>query len=68
MKLLMWVLILALALPALLVAVALGPVIVGVLCAVGFGALVAVMAYALGLVGRGVEHLGSRFNQRASRL
>jgi hypothetical protein len=68
MKLLLWVLVLALALPALLVAVALGPVTVGVLCAVGFGALVAVLGYAFGVLGRGVERVGSHFNQRASRF
>jgi hypothetical protein len=64
MKLLLWVLVLALALPALLVAVALGPVTVGVLCAAGFGALVAVVMYALGLIGRGVERVGSHFTHR----
>jgi hypothetical protein len=65
MKLIMWVVfVLALALPALLVAIALGPVIVGVLCAVGFGVIVATIAYALGLVGRGFEKAGSRFTHR----
>jgi hypothetical protein len=64
MKLLLWVLVLALALPALLVAIALGPVIVGVLCAVGCAALVATIAYGLGLVGRGVERAGSHFMHR----
>jgi len=65
MKLIMWaVLILALAVPALLVAIALGPVIVGVLCAVGFGAIVAAIAYALGLVSRGIGEAGSRFTHR----
>ena len=65
MKLIMWVVfVLALALPALLVAIALGPVIVGVLCAVGFGAIVAAIAYALGLVSRGVGEVGSRFTHR----
>ena len=52
MKLLLWVvLVLALALPALLVAVALGPVTVGVLCAVGFGAIVAGIAYLFAQLG-----------------
>jgi hypothetical protein len=67
MKLLWWILALALVLPALLVAIALGPVIIGVLCAVGCAALVAVIAYALGIVGRGVEEVGSRFTHRGSR-
>ena len=44
MKLLLWVLVFAMALPVLLVAVALGPVTVGVLCAVGFGFIVAASA------------------------
>ena len=64
MKLLLWVLVLALALPALLVAIALGPVTVGVLCAVGFGVLVAVMAYAFGVLGRGIEKASSHFMHR----
>lgn len=67
MKLMLWVLVLALALPAaLLVAIALGPVTVGVLCAVGFGALVAVLAYALGVAANAVDYVGSRFNRRVS--
>jgi hypothetical protein len=37
---------------------------VGVLCAVGFGAIVAAIAYALGLVGRGIGEAGSRFTHR----
>jgi hypothetical protein len=51
MKLLLWVLVAALALPALLVAIALGPVTVGVLCAVGFGAVVAGILYLMGWLG-----------------
>jgi ABC-type Na+ efflux pump permease subunit len=67
MKLLLWVLVLAFALPAaLLVAVALGPVTVGVLCAVGFGALVALLAYAFGLAAGAIDYVGSRFNRRMS--
>jgi len=60
MKLLIWVLAFALALPALLVAIALGPVVVGVLCAVGCGLLVfAIGSLILGLL-TGVERAGSR--------
>jgi len=60
MKLLLWVLAFACAVPALLVAIALGPVIVGVLCAVGFGLLVfAIGSLILGLF-TGVERAGSR--------
>jgi hypothetical protein len=60
MKLLFWVLALALALPALLVAIALGPVIVGILCAVGCGFVVfAVGSLVIGF-GTGVERAGSR--------
>jgi hypothetical protein len=64
MKLLLWVLVFALALPALLLAIALGPVTVGVLCAAGFAALVAAVAYALGVGVAFVEHLGYRFRHR----
>jgi O-antigen/teichoic acid export membrane protein len=62
MKTLLSILALALALPALLVvAIALGPVVVGVLCAVGCGLLVfAIGSLIVGLV-TGVEHAGSRF-------
>jgi hypothetical protein len=64
MKLLLWVLAFALALPALLVAIALGPVIIGVLCAVGCGLAVwAIGSLVLGL-GTGVERAGSRFARR----
>ncbi len=64
MKLMLWILVLALALPALLVAIALGPVTVGVLCAVGFGLLVALMAYVFGVLGRGIEKASSYFTHR----
>jgi hypothetical protein len=61
MRLLVVVLGLALALPALFVAVALGPVIIGVLCAVGCGFLVfAIVSFFLGL-GEGAARAGSRF-------
>jgi O-antigen/teichoic acid export membrane protein len=60
MKALITVLAFALALPALLLAIALGPVIVGVLCAVGFGLIVfAIGSLIVGLV-TGIEHAGSR--------
>jgi O-antigen/teichoic acid export membrane protein len=60
MKLLLWVLAFALALPALLlVAIALGPVVLGVLCAVGFGLIVFVIgSLVIGLF-TGVERAGS---------
>ena len=65
MKLFLWVLILALAIPGLLLlAIALGPVTVGVLCAVGFAALVAAVAYGLGVGVAFVEHLGYRVRHR----
>lgn len=61
MRLLFTVLVLALAVPTLLVAaIALGPVIVGILCAVGFGLIVfAIVSLFLGL-GAGAERVGSR--------
>ena len=50
MRLLIAVLAVALALPALLVAIALGPVVVGILCAAGFGLVVfAIVSLLLGL-------------------
>jgi O-antigen/teichoic acid export membrane protein len=62
MKTLLSVLALALALPALLVvAIALGPVVVGVLCAVGCGLLVFVLGSLIVGLFTGVEHAGSRF-------
>ena len=51
---------LAIAIPALLVAVALGPVTVGVLCAVGFGLLVFAIANLFVAIGLGIEKAGSR--------
>jgi hypothetical protein len=54
----------ALAAPALIVAVALGPVILGILCAVGCALLVmAVINFviALGWAGRSAERSGARF-------
>jgi hypothetical protein len=61
MKLLFAVLALALALPALLVAIALGPVIIGVLCAVGCGLIVFALGSLVLGVGAALEHAGSRF-------
>jgi hypothetical protein len=60
MKLLLWVLAFALALPVLLVAIALGPVTVGLLCAVGFGLIVAAIVYLV----VSLEHAGSRLVRR----
>jgi hypothetical protein len=60
MKLLLWVLVVALALPALLVAIALGPVTVGVLCAVGFGAIVAGIGYLMAQLGDAGARLARR--------
>jgi hypothetical protein len=64
MKLMLWVLVLALALPALLVAIALGPVTVGVLCAIGFAAIVAAAVYMLGVGVAFIEQLGWRVRHR----
>ena len=64
MKLLGWVVVLVCAVPALLLAVALGPVVVGVLCAVGCAALVAGVAYLLGVTAGAVEKAGSRLVRR----
>jgi O-antigen/teichoic acid export membrane protein len=61
MKALVSVLAFALAIPALLLAIALGPVIVGVLCAVGCGLLVFVLGSLIVGLFTGVEHAGSRF-------
>jgi hypothetical protein len=55
--LLVWVLLL---IPALMVAIALGPVTVGILCAVGFGLLVFAIANLFIAIGVGVEKAGSR--------
>ena len=64
MKLLGWVVVLVCAVPALLLAVALGPVVVGLLCAVGCAALVAGIAYLLGVTAGAVEKAGSRLVRR----
>lgn len=60
MKLMWWIFLLACAVPALLLAVALGPVVVGVLCAVGCAALVAGIAYVLGVTAGAIERAGAR--------
>jgi hypothetical protein len=58
------ILAIALVLPLLLVAVALGPVILGILCAVGFGLIVfALVNLVIGVV-VGAERAGSRFAHR----
>lgn len=61
-----WILVLACAVPALLVAVALGPVVVGVLCAVGCAALVATVAYLLGVTAASVERAAGWLTHRRS--
>jgi hypothetical protein len=70
MKLAFWIVVFALTAPVLLmVAVALGPVTVGVLCAVGFGLIVFAIGNAIiGLVlaGRGAERAGSRWVRHTS--
>ncbi|MBV9942502.1 MAG: hypothetical protein JO262_10270 [Solirubrobacterales bacterium] len=70
MKVALWGLTCALAVPVfLVVAIALGPVILGILCAVGFGLIVFTIGNALiGLLlaGRGAERAGSRLVRRAS--
>ena len=61
MKLILWILVcVMLAIPALLVAIALGPVTVGILCAVGFGLLVFAIANLFIAIGVGVKKAGSR--------
>ena len=61
----LWLLVLALAAPVLLlVAVALGPVVIGVLCAVGCAALVAAIVIVLGATARAVESAGARLGRR----
>ena len=65
MKLTVWILVgLAVAVPALVVAIALGPVIIGVLCAVGCGLLVFAIANFLIALGVGAEKAGSRLSSR----
>ena len=54
MRVVLWSLAFALVVPALLLVIALGPVILGILCAVGFGLIVFVIGNAvigLGAVG-----------------
>jgi predicted anti-sigma-YlaC factor YlaD len=53
----------AIAIPALLVAVALGPVTVGILCAVGFGLIVFAIANLFVAIGAGVQWTGSRLSR-----
>jgi hypothetical protein len=61
MRLTLWLFVcLVLLIPALMVAIALGPVTVGVLCAVGFGLLVFGIANLFIAIGVGVEKAGSR--------
>jgi len=61
MRLALWFLVgLAMLVPALLVAIALGPVTVGILCAVGFGLLVFAIANLFVAIGAGLERAGSR--------
>jgi hypothetical protein len=61
MKLTLWIFVAFLTAPmVLLVAIALGPVILGVLCAVGCGLLVFAIASLLLGIGAGVERVGSR--------
>ena len=65
MQLILWLLVLVVATPVvLLVAVALGPVVIGVLCAVGCAALVAAIVILLGAAGRAVESAGARLGRR----
>jgi O-antigen/teichoic acid export membrane protein len=61
MKFALFVLALILALPvALIVAIALGPVVLGVLCAVGFGLAVFALGSLILGIGTGIERVGSR--------
>ncbi len=70
MKIAVGILALALALPVLLlVAIAMGPVILGILCAVGFGLIVCAIAngmIGLAVAGRSAERTASRWVRRAS--
>jgi hypothetical protein len=67
MKLVFWTLVLALTVPVLLVlAIALGPVIVGILCAVGFGLIVFAIGNAV--VGLVVAAEAARVRAHRSRL
>jgi hypothetical protein len=63
MKLTLWILVaFAVSLPALIVAIALGPVIIGVLCAAGLGLLVFAIANVLIAIGVAVEMAGARLS------
>jgi predicted anti-sigma-YlaC factor YlaD len=53
----------AMAIPAILVAIALGPVTVGILCAVGFGLLVFAIANLFVAIGAGVHRTASRLSR-----
>jgi hypothetical protein len=64
MKLVFWSLIFVLTVPVLLVlAIALGPVVVGILCAIGFGLIV----FAIGNAAVGLAAAGKAFYVRAHR-
>ena len=64
MQLILWLLVLVVATPVvLLVAVALGPVVIGVLCAVGCAALVAAIVILLGATAHAVESAGARLGR-----
>lgn len=70
MRVIGWSLVFAIAAPGLLLVIALGPVILGVLCAVGFGFIVFVIANAvigLGAAGLGAERAGARLLHRGPR-
>ncbi|HEY2650464.1 MAG TPA: hypothetical protein VGI50_00995 [Solirubrobacteraceae bacterium] len=71
MRVAFWGLSFALAVPAaLLVTIALGPVILGILCAVGFGLIVFVIGNAVigvAAAGRSAERAASRFLWHAPR-
>jgi hypothetical protein len=61
MRLTLWLLVcIALSIPALMVAIALGPVTLGILCAAGFGLLVFGIANLFIAIGVGVGKAGSR--------
>ncbi len=64
MKVVLAILAVVLAIPVLLVvAIALGPVILGIICALGFGLIVFAVGYlviGLGKLGRSLERAGSR--------
>ncbi len=70
MKIAVGILAFALALPVLLlVAIAMGPVVLGILCAVGFGLIVCAIAngmIGLAVAGRSAELAASRRMRRAS--